>query len=250
LWNAVLDYVQAEGTVARADILLRFCKDDSATVKSVLNDLVEAGFVFAKGRGDGVAFRAASPAELSVGTRGDADETCDSLVWILVARHSPIGMAQLLELSQLEARQVEAALERLLADGRINQRLIDGEAEYTSDGCVIPLGQSVGWEASVFDHYQAVVTAICAKLALGNSRSERGEAIGGSTYSMDVWPGHPLFDEALGLLQLLRNNAAGLRTRVDEMNRSLARPNAGVRRVVTYVGQNVTDSYELLETVE
>jgi hypothetical protein len=248
LWNAVLDYIQAAGTVARADVLLRFCKDDAATVKSVLNDLVEAGLVFAKGRGDATAFRAASPAELSVGTRSDTDETCDTLVWILVARNSPLRHSQLLELSQLDAHKVEQAVARLVADGRIRQRANDGESEYSSDGCVIPFGQSAGWEASVFDHYQAVVTAICAKLTLGSSRAERGEWIGGSTYSVEVWPGHPLFEESVGLLQALRNHAAGLRARVDELNKTLERPVAGVRRVVTYVGQNVTDGYDLVET--
>jgi hypothetical protein len=60
----------------------------------------------------------------------------------------------------------------------------------------------------VFDHYQAVVTAICAKLALGGAGSEHGEHIGGSTYSVEVWPGHPLFEQALGLLQSLREQRA------------------------------------------
>ena len=178
-------------------------------------------------------------------------------MWILIARHSPLRRSSLLELSQLEPRDVEAALKQLLVDGRIKQDCPQEgkqagqeqahEELYSSAECIIPLGQSAGWEASVFDHYQAVVTAICAKLASGTTTAQRGEQIGGSTYSVEVWPGHPLFDEAVGLLQTLRDRAAALRARVDELNATLKRPAEGVRRVVAYVGQNVIEAPEPLE---
>ena len=49
--------------MARADVLTHFHRDDQATVKSVLNDLVKAGMVFTKGTHEAVAYRAASPEE-------------------------------------------------------------------------------------------------------------------------------------------------------------------------------------------
>jgi hypothetical protein len=206
-----------------------------------LNDLVEVGLVFAKGRGDAQAYRAASAQELELGSQDEVENTRQSLVWILVARHSPLRREDLLELSQLETLQVDAALAQLCLEGKVRVRDSAGQREYLSDECVIPLGQALGWEASVFDHYQAVVTSICAKLALGSSRAERGEHIGGSTYSVEVWPEHPLYNEALSLLQSLRDRAASLRARVDDVNRTLLRPEHGIRRVIAYVGQNVTD---------
>lgn len=248
LWNAVLDFVQQQGAVARGEVAMRFCRDDEATVKSVLNDLVEVGLVFSKGRGDATVYRAASAAELDVGPRADESGALDSLVWIAIARHSPLRRDELLELAQLSPEQADAALLRLERDGRIERRRDDGAETYSSAQCIIPLGQAAGWEAAVFDHYQAVVTAICSKLDLGNARSERGEHIGGSTYSFEVWPGHPLHDEALGLLQELRDRAATLRARVREVNGTLQRPALGVRRIVSYVGQNVIDAQDTTET--
>lgn len=246
LWNAVLDFIQSQGAVARAEVLMRFCRDDSATVKSVLNDLVDSGLVFGKGKGEHLVYRAASAAELNMEVGSDAAEAREHLVWILIARHSPLGRKALLELSQLEPSVVDQALSKLLADGRVTHHASTSDV-YASSECVLPLGQTAGWEAAVFDHYQAVVTAICSKLASGTTRAEHGEHVGGSTYSVEVWPGHPLFAEALGQLQALRDNAQRLRQRVDELNRTLVRPNNTVLRVVTYVGQSVNDSNDNLE---
>lgn len=246
LWNAVLDFIQSQGAVPRAEVLMRFCRDDSATVKSVLNDLVDSGLVFAKGKGEHLVYRAASADELNVEVGSDAAEAREHLVWISIARHSPLSRSALLELSQLEPRLVDQALSKLLADGRVTHHGSAGDV-YASSECVLPLGQAAGWEAAVFDHYQAVVTAICAKLASGNTRAEHGEHMGGSTYSVEVWPGHPLFDEALGQLQALRNAAQRLRQRVDELNRTLPRPANSVLRVITYVGQSVNESNDNLE---
>ena len=149
--------------------------------------------MFSKGGGDSLAYRAASDTEIGVGPASNAAAAQENLVWILIARHSPLKHSELLELSQLEPRAVDEALAQLVADGRVTRSPAAAshqprvgatdEAEYTSGECVIPFGQSAGWEASVFDHYQAVVTAICAKLAAGSATAVRQEEIGGSTYS-------------------------------------------------------------------
>lgn len=247
LWNAVLDFVQTRGTVTRSEILMRFHRDDSTTVKSVLTDLVDEGLVFAKGRGEQMAYRAANAEELRLDTGTDANQSRENFVWILVARHSPVTRSQLLELSRFEASDVDMALERLGSDGKVVRH--DGaEPSYTSVQCVLPMGEASGWEASVFDHYQAVVTAICAKLALGATRAERGEHIGGSTYSVEVWPGHPLFEESRGMLQAFRDQARTLRERVDQLNLTLERPQEGVQRIVTYVGQTVQERLDDAES--
>ncbi len=246
LWNAVIDYIQSQGTVTRAEVLMRFCRDESTTVKSALTDLVEEGLVFAKGRGEQLTYRAAAPDELRVDAGTDAQQSRDNFIWIVVARHSPLSHSRLLELSQFDEVEVTPVIDRLVDDGRV-VRHAGPEPSYSSAQCVLPVGQSAGWEASVFDHYQAVVTAICAKLASGTTRSEHGESIGGSTYSVEVWPGHPLFDQARGLLQSLREQARGLREQVDHLNATLPRPAEGVQRIITYVGQTVQESHETVE---
>jgi hypothetical protein len=246
LWNAILDFVQTQGTVTRGEVLMRFCRDESTTVKSVLTDLVEEGLVFAKGRGEQLSYRAAALDELRMESGAEGLQGRENFIWILVARHSPLSHSHLMELSQLDPSEVERVLAGLIRDGRVVRH--DGsEASYASQQCVLPLGQAAGWEASVFDHYQAVVTAICAKLAAGATRSERGEHIGGSTYSVEVWPGHPLFEQALGLLQSFRDQARALREHVDRLNSTLQRPPEGVQRVITYVGQTVQEPQEFVE---
>lgn len=240
LWNAVADFIQSQSAVSRADVLRRFCRDEETLVRSVLLDLVEAGIVFTKGRGDSVYYRAATNEELVWGEPSPEADTLDSLLWILVARNSPIVQAQLQDMSQRSSRDIADSLDRLVANERIQRSTYaDGTVTYSSEECVIAQGQSLGWEASVFDHYQAVVAAICSKLSAGKTRSLRGETVGGSTYSFEVWPGHPLYEEANSLLQKLRDTAAQFRARVDETNGRVPRPSAGVERFVSYVGQNV-----------
>jgi hypothetical protein len=103
----------------------------------------------------------------------------------------------------------------------------------------VPLGSPAGWEAAVFDHYQALVTALCTKLRLGRTRAVPGEWVGGSTYSANVWDGHPLQDEVLGLLQRTRDHASALRARVEEYNATHPAPVEGDKRVIFYAGQAV-----------
>jgi hypothetical protein len=51
--------------------------------------------------------------------------------------------------------------------------------------------------------------------------------------------------EALGLLARFRHQASDLRSRIDQLNEKLPRPNSGVQRVVAYFGQNVLADSEM-----
>jgi hypothetical protein len=126
---------------------------------------------------------------------------------------------------------------RLLADGRI-QRASDGKL--VARDFVIPLGAVAGWEAAVFDHVQAVVQTICQRLRQASFDAELGPVVGGSTYSYDVWPGHPLEQAVKAQLGEIRKSAGELRQQVDAYNQA-----HGLRReyqqVITYVGQCLID---------
>ena len=106
---------------------------------------------------------------------------------------------------------------------------------------MIPYGSEAGWAAAVFDHYQAVVGAIGAKLQASATRSRKHDAIGGSTFNFDIWQGHPFEDEVLGLLKELRERAHTLRSRVDNYITTLHPQTENPKRVVLYVGQNVIE---------
>jgi hypothetical protein len=250
LWEAMLEYIQDKQLVRRSDVLRRFRNDDDASVRGVLHDLVESGMVFQSGRGDAITYRAASAEDYSLGDRPQPEEGLANLVWVAVNRYAPAGPAELAEAVPIGRDAVERALERLVADGRITRSEQEGGARYECASCVIPLGAPAGWEAGVFDHFQALVTAVCTKLRAGNTMAHKNDWIGGSTYGFDVWPGHPLRDEVLGFLANVRRQAVSLRERVEAHNREHESVAHCTERVIAYVGQTVLSSDDLTELSE
>jgi hypothetical protein len=73
----------------------------------------------------------------------------------------------------------------------------------------------------VFDHFHAVVKTIGARLRTDEPGTS---AQGGSTYTFDVWDGHPFESEVLGLLADLRERTSKLRKDVREHNARNVRP--------------------------
>jgi hypothetical protein len=227
--------------VRRADVLAYFSRDDDASVKSVLSDLVDSGLVLQGGRGDRIVYRAADPETL--GAEDVEVQAIASLVWITIARHQRITRSDLLSLLPLDALALDVAVASLCADGRVH---VDGSTDdtvYASGNCVIPLGDPVGWEASLFDHYQALVTAICTKLEKGRMQATPDDWVGGSTFGFDVWPGHPHHDEVVGLLRELRARIGALRQRVDAHNAAADGVDEAFR-VIAYVGQTLVGGPE------
>jgi hypothetical protein len=238
IWEAVLRYVQDKKTVLRNDILSHFRYDDPATVKSVLKELVDTGLVFSTGRGNHTVYRAASNEEMKMGDRDDSEKSIANLLWVAVDHHGPINRKALREIVPASDRALDAALEELVSERRVT-RSDDPEPEYTSEHCLIPYDDPTGWEAAIFDHYQAMVIAICAKLRSGQTYAKQNDWIGGSTYEFSVWKGHPLLPKATGFLQHTRQRAVALREEIDAYNKQHKIPVDSSCRVLAYVGQTV-----------
>jgi hypothetical protein len=240
LWDAVLAHVERHATVLRADVLQRFSRDDQAMVRGVLRDLVSSGLVFRTGQGDGTRYRAATSDER--GRFGQAHPGASaSLIVVAVHQHGPISRDAIQRLVPLADEALDAALSQLVAEGRLLREELAGERRYRAERVFVSYGDPAGWEAAVFDHYQALVTAICAKVRAGRASAETGEAIGGSTYHLDVWDGHPLQREALGVLANMRRQAVALRSAIEQHNAAHPRPaDKSEQRVLAYVGQTVT----------
>jgi hypothetical protein len=105
---------------------------------------------------------------------------------------------------------------------------------------VIPLGATFGWEAAVFDHFKAVVGTVLTRLQASQAAPLPHDRVGGSTYTIDLWKGHPLEEEVIGTLQRLRTLLSDLRQRVTDINNNEANP-PPKDRVVIYVGQHVVN---------
>jgi hypothetical protein len=239
LWSAVLEYIQEQETVRRPDLLKRFHYDDETTLKGVLNDLVDSGLVFRSGRGEITTYRAAR-ADDGVADADNGVERLSHLLWVAIHRFGPLPLSELCKVVPAEGQVLEQAIARLVDQGKVVREECASVVRYRSEHCLIGLEHSAGWEAAVFDHYQAVVTAIASKLALGTSQAKEADLVGGSTYHYDVWDGHPLYDEVAGQLAALRQSSVALRQKLETYNREHAAPSEDqLHRFIAYVGQTV-----------
>jgi hypothetical protein len=238
LWEAILEHVRARGLVTRAEFLARFPRDDEALVRAVLHDLCESHLVFVSGTGPNTTYRAASEEELSALQRRRGPDGADELLVALMYREGPLTLKEIASRAQADPAIIEAGLKRLADAGRIQQVEQDGTVRYKAGALVIPLGASVGWEAAVFDHFKAMVTTVLCRLRDNEMTAALADRNGGSTYTIDVWDGHPLAEEVYGTLGRLRATLTALRSRVDEFNRGHGIPDSH-ERVVIYAGQCV-----------
>jgi hypothetical protein len=235
LWQAVLDFVRTDTLVARSRVLARFARDGEIEVSSVLHDLTETGLVFCSGSGRNAVYRAATDEELGQFSRLGGESGLDEMAWVLIYRNGTTPLAELSALLRCEEAQAQAVAARLIDAGRVQA----SGSGYTAKDFVIELGSSVGWEAAVFDHVQAVVQTVCQRLRNAGVEGADAQAIGGSTYSFDLWPGHPLEHEVKAQLAAIRAQCSALRQRVEAINTASPRPTA--QQVVFYAGQCVLD---------
>jgi hypothetical protein len=236
VWEAVLEFIRESEPVSGSRVQLRFVHDDGEVVSGVLHDLVSSGLAFRSGRGDGAVYRAAAEADFAA-ANGSQSEAAEWLAWLTVYRKESATLAELAETTRLPISTCEAALNALVEQGRATKSS-DAQAVYRSERFEVPLGESHGWEAAVLDHYQAMTSAICAKLAERGAGARAKDVVGGSTWSLDVWAGHPLEEEATQTLARMREQMEALRARIDHHN-EIAGVDAARQRVVVYVGQYV-----------
>jgi hypothetical protein len=109
---------------------------------------------------------------------------------------------------------------------------------------LIPLGARRGWEAALLDHFQAIVSAMCVKLRNGETRALPDDEVGGSTYTFDVWRGHPKEAEVRCLLKKQREQLGRLWDEVMEHNNSQPLRGPDQRRVTFYCGQSAATESE------
>lgn len=232
LWEAVLDYLSTDTLIPRGEVLRRFRQDDETSVRGVLHDLCESGVVLKLGSGSEVAYRAATAAELeALGSRGHG---ADELVWAIIYREGPLSKEQLGRLVHGKEPALGECVARLIERGAVE---LTASGQLASRSWALPVGVEAGWEAAFFDHFHALVKTLCMRLRQGQDPSG---TIGGSTYSFDVWAGHPLQEEVLETLSQFRDRCSDLRRRVNELNAQVGKPD-NFERVVVYAGQSRTD---------
>jgi hypothetical protein len=233
LWVAVLDYVQRAESVTRAQVLVQFASDDESQVRGVLHDLCESGLITVSGSGTRLSYSLTPEDTLARLRQANSNEGLDELLWALIYREGPSTLAEL-QKTQVDPGALAPALERLLEVGRIEQATPEGP--YTARTLVLPLGSAVGWEAAVFDHFKAVVNTVTSRLRIDRNSPGLADRVGGSTYTLEVWPGHPHEAEAFETLRQLRSRLSALRDQVERYNEAHPPPERHTQ-VLMYVGQ-------------
>lgn len=248
LWEAVIGHVRQNEPVTAADLQRRFRHDDPEVLSGVLNDLVGSGLAYRAGRGEFAVYRLADEADF-IGAGSSREEANIYLVWLTVYRQGPIQLAEIVRATRLSEGSCRRALDAVQKLGKLVVSEAGGVRQYRAESFEVPLGTTQGWEVAVLDHFQAMISAISRKLALGATRSGEADSVGGSTWSLDVWQGHPLEQEAVGTLARIRETVEQLRHRIDEHNHSVKLPTA-LRRVVFYMGQYVDLDERLADVKE
>lgn len=236
LWETVFEYIQSSKlTVSHGEILRRFRYDDEAQVKSVLRDLIDNGMLFSSGRGYSTVYRAATSEELGQMRKTSDLEGLELLVWTVIFNQGPLSREELQDRCAMQHDKLEQTLERLIDGKCIQVSETTKGLEYRSSELVIGLDHAVGWEASVLDHYQALVRTICSRLQ-GDPYKNQDNTVGGSTYTFTIWPGHPLENEVFSELSNYRKRQSDLRKRVNEYNCEQVVPDKTIT-LVSYAGQ-------------
>jgi len=248
LWQAALDHLESSGSTTRRELLQHFQRDDPIVVGSVLSDLVSSGLVYRTGSGDSAIFGITREHDLARALREQRRESLAPVVWLLVYRSGGSTLSALCEQLQAESEAIAEALAYLEAQGEV-QRVVEGDGEsattvYRAAAFVVPVGAEHGWEAAVFDHFQAVVRAISNKVRQGQARSAHDNVTGGATLCFDVHPSHPQRDEVLGLLKRVRSEVNALWDQVQAYNQENPVPEDTKMEVSFYFGQCVTTAEE------
>lgn len=237
LWEAVYEFLSAQRAVRRVEVLRRFCHDDESSVKSILKDLCESGLVYRTGKGDSTVYRRTPPEDLYEGS-GNDEQSLRTLVWLCIHHQGPIGFDELAAQIKAEPEAIRDTLEHLLKEQQITNDA-GAPPRYRSDECVIPLGSAVGWEVALLDQFQAMVRSMCIKLANGQTRALPDDQVGGSTYTFDVWAGHPQEAAVKALLKETRQRVNQLWEAVSATNATQG-TNRELQRVTFYCGQSIT----------
>ena len=242
LWGAVHAFLAERDSATRAELLAHFKHDEESMVRSILNDLVESGLVLRSGRGKDTRYRVATEEELEeFGASAGVNslETNAALVWVHVYRESPLHKDRLAQLVPLPASVLDAAVNRLVADGQIRLESRPDGVRYATEHCLIPVGQAAGWEAAIVDHHRAVASALAAKVVSGKHTSAAEDEVGGTTLTFDLWPGHPRERDVRKLLATTREQVIPLWNEITEYNQD--RLSEITYQVTFYCGQYLVE---------
>lgn len=235
LWEAILAFVTHRGSASEFSLLDEF-PAEAAVMRGVLHDLVTGGLLLRQQTRRGLVYRIPEAADVEA-----ADErqrrSREALIRAIIFSNGPVTRERLHALCHATSEDVDESIRALVGSGQVVEQEDDsGAVSYLAPKLEVLFGQTEGWEAAVFDHYQAACSTITAKLRERTEAPEKDHVVGGSTYHFEIWDGHPLQDEVRRALSRMRETLGELRARVESYNDSGEIP-LRHERVTAYVGQ-------------
>jgi hypothetical protein len=241
LWQSMLEYLQTQGRATRRSLLDAFPDDDPEAIAAVLNDLVQSGLASRTGSGAAALYTITADEDRRTLAREGGLETAATLAWLDLCRHPGAAAGDVAVRIGLEEELVRTAFTELRNQGRITA---GPDGRLSAQPMIIPVGAEAGWEAAVFDHFQAVTAAITTKLRDGHTRSAAADTTGGATLTFDIYDGHPYADRVLGMLGRIRAEIGELWQQVEDHNAQHPVLEDDARRVTFYFGQFLKASEE------
>jgi hypothetical protein len=250
LWEAMVEHLHTRGPSLRSELLRRFGADGEEHVAAVLRDLTDSGAVYSTGRGDSAIFGLSSEQDrerILLKTQG---ENLKVACWYAIYRKAQ-SFGELQTSLGVAVEELRTALIALVDDGliRVSSSELTAATLLESSRFAVPVGAEHGWEVAVFDHYRAVLDAIAAKLRLRTQDPQAAKYVGGATLEFDIYPGHPMQTEVLGLLNRVRADVNELWSRVSAYNQQHPLDADNLTPLTFYFGQNVEPSLTSKEGV-
>lgn len=241
LFEAILEYVESSRGCSREALLHRFRHDNEREVAGVLNDLVESGLLYTTGAGLQALYGLTSEAERQQFTRRSDTQALASMALGVIYRNPGVAAVELATLLHVGDAELEPALALLLAEGRIEEEA----SGYRAPRFLIAADAQYGWEAAVFDHFQAVCTAIANKVQLRHQPNAMSHLVGGSTLHFELTANHPGLPKVLKLLEQVRELTDGVWDEIYQYNEQHPASDAERVNLTLYFGQNVDDLEKL-----
>src|SRR5260221_4756808 len=237
LWQAVLEFLDEQGPVTRARLLERFASSEDTAVLAVAADLVSGGLLYLPGPGGSPAYGVMPDAARQGFAEEDELNALSGFVWLAAFRSPRMTEDELLQKVGGPSEPLRRALSALIDGGRIRRVSIAEGAVLEAEPFVIPVGSKDGWQAAVFDHFQAVTTAIASKLRTRGAQSSATDEVGGTTLHFGIHESHPYAAEVLGSLRRTREAMEALWAKVTEHNVAHPVPEEERTIVTFYFGQ-------------
>ncbi|NUN13814.1 MAG: ArsR family transcriptional regulator [Myxococcales bacterium] len=170
----------------------------------------------------------------------EPDITYHSVV-VTLYREGPLSLADLAERLRCTTAECEPHLKRLRDAGKLVESAPEhpgGSVRYRATSYHIEPESDLGYQAALWDHFYAVVRAMCKKVRMNTHLAQLNDVIGGTTFSFDVPLQHPLYAEISGFLTQTRVQMEKWLAEVSALNQN-GDPALPRARVTIYAGQFV-----------